>query len=302
MMKTPFVFHDMQDSQMFALAQAAGRAGFAVHGLVRSTKEVPWVTQSRYIHNITELPSLGDVNMGLYALNLKKENISGIFVPVVDDIADLLAEYAPLLRKNGLSFLTVHSSQIEMSNTFALQQWQGKLKIPRTTYCTSNELIETALEIGFPVILKSVRDGFVTFHHQEAMQAWLNNAVHHHYPLHLHQRVQQYIQGETASMATALLLFDEQSRPVRGFTARRIRVAQTNYGPFGETLAAKAEWLPDLYEACVELLSALGWVGFAEVECKQDQHGDWQLIEINPRLSGWSCLAEVDGAGFLQAY
>lgn len=30
--------------------------------------------------------------------------------------------------------------------------------------------------------------------------------------------------------------------------------------------------------------------------------GRWYLLEINPRLSGWLCLAEADGAGMLAAY
>ncbi len=301
MNQPPFIFHDMQDSQMFALAQSAGRAGFKIHGITQSIKEAPWVKHSQFIDEVTELPSLGDVNKGIYALNLKKAGITGVFVPVVDDIADLLAEYAPLLRKNGLSFLTVSPNQIDMCNTIALQQWQGSLWIPPTAYCTGQDLLKTAIAIGFPIILKSIRDGFITFYNQQSLEIWLETA-HTHYPLHLHQRVQRYIQGSTEKMATVLLLFDTQTRPVRGFTARRLRVAQTHYGPFGETLAAKAEWLPNLYHAAVELLTAIGWVGFAEVECKQDQNGQWHLLEINPRLSGWTCLAEADGAGLLQAY
>jgi len=79
-------------------------------------------------------------------------------------------------------------------------------------------------------------------------------------------------------------------------------VADTKHGPFGETLAAKSEWIPELYEGVCELLSALHWKGFAEVECKQASNGDWYVIEINPRVSGWTCLAEADGAGLLQAY
>jgi len=245
---------------------------------------------------------LGDVNMGLYALNLKKHGVRGVFVPVVDDIAMLLAEYAPLLRKNGLSFLTPHPSQLEMCDTYALQQWQGALQVPQTAYCASEDMLHVAKSMGFPVIIKSFRDGFVQFDDEKSMQQWLADAEKHGYPLHIQQRVQQYIPGKVSKMATVLLLFDAQSRPIRGFTARRLRVAATQYGDFGETLAAQAEWIPDLYAAATALLSALNWVGFAEVECKQSDDGQWYLLEINPRLSGWSCLAEADGAAFLQAY
>lgn len=296
----PFVFHDLQDSQIFSLAQKAGQQGYAVHGLVQNSQYAPWVRCSRYIQHYIESPSLGDINAGLYALNLKKHKFNGVFVPVVDDIADLLAEYAPLLRKNGLRFLTPQPEQIKQINTFYLQQWEGRLRIPQTAYCSGEDILSTAKNIGFPVILKSYRDGFITFDSEKTLQQWFEQTEA--YPFHFVQRVQRYIQGETNTMATAMLLFDAQSRPVRGFTARRLAVVHTQFGPFGETLAAQAEWMPDLYDAAVELLSAIGWVGFAEVECKQDKHGVWHLLEINPRLSGWSCLAEADGAGLLSAY
>lgn len=302
MAKQPFIFHDLQDSQIFALAQAAGRAGFEVKGTVRSLKDSPWLQYSRYISSAAEMPSLGAVNQGLYTLNLKKAGVTGVFVPMVDDIARFIAEFAPLLRKNGLSFLTVHPQQIDMCDLSYLQQWTGKLNIPKTVYCDGQSLLKAAESVGFPVIFKSFRDGYVRFDCKQDLSLWLASEAANDYPFQLQQRVQQYIAGETTQMASALLLFDGQSRPIRGFTARRIRVAQTLYGPFGETVAAKAEWLPDLYEAALELLSALGWVGFAEVECKQDATGKWFLLEINPRLSGWTCFAEADGAGLLQAY
>lgn len=299
-MTLPFVFHNLQDSQVFALAQAAGRAGFEVQGFVENITDAPWVQKSIYIKHYAEMPNLGNVSKGVYALNVKKAEMTGVFVPLVDDIAELMAEYTPLLRKYGMRFLTVHPSQIEQSDSYHLQQWQGTINIPRTEYCSGEQLLETAKNIGFPVIIKSFRHGFIAFDDANTMQTWLN--TQHDYPFHLVQRVQQFIAGETHTMGSALLLFDKNSRPVRGFTARRIRVEQTRYGPFGETVAAKAEWIPDLYHAAVELLSDLGWQGFAEVECKQDASGQWHLLEINPRLTGWTCFAEADGAGFLQAY
>ncbi len=296
----PFVFHNLQDSQVFALAQAAGRAGFAVQGFVEHIEETPWVANSVYIQRYAEIPNLGTVNKGVYALGIKKAGLQGVFVPLVDDIAELMAEYAPLLRKYGLRFLSVSPEQIEQSNSYYLQAYQGKLHIPPTAFCDGDSLLDTAKSVGFPVIIKSFRHGFISFAHADAMQQWLDSEPD--YPFHLVQRVQRYIEGETTNMASVLLLFDTQSRPVRGFTARRLRVSQTAYGPFGETVAAKAEWIAELYDAAVELMSTLGWVGFAEVECKQDASGRWHLLEINPRLSGWACLAEADGAGLLQAY
>ena len=120
-------------------------------------------------------------------------------------------------------------------------------------------------------------------------------------PQYMH-RIQQYIEGPIDRMASAMLLFDAEGRPVRGFTGRRLRVSDTRFGPFGETTAARAEWIPELYTGARDMLARIGWQGFAEVECKQGDDGRWTVMEINPRTSGWICLAEADGAGFLQAY
>lgn len=301
MPKLPFIFHDVHDSQPFAMAQAAGRAGFPIVGILPHLHQAPWVQKSIYFHHLVESPSLGDINQGQYALAIKKMGIHGVFVPLVDDIASLLAEFAPLLRKQGLRFLSPHPEQIRCCDHTHLAQWQGKLGIPATMYCHGDAIMATAQAIGFPLILKSYRDGFIMFEYEQALSVWLDTA-HAFYPFHLQQRLQRYIPGETTRMASVVLLFDQQSRPIRGFTARRIRVAQTQFGPFGETLAAHAETIPDLYDAVLELMQAMQWVGFAEIECKQDSAGRWHLLEINPRLSGWSCFAEADGAGFLQAY
>ncbi|MDQ6973722.1 MAG: hypothetical protein Q9M10_02470, partial [Mariprofundaceae bacterium] len=148
------------------------------------------------------------------------------------------------------------------------------------------------------LILKSSRGQFQTFTSPQAFAHYINQ----HEASPLLQRIQHYIEGETSRMATVMLLFDRHGKVVRGFTGRRLAVGETKHGKFGETIAAKAEWIPELYQGAVALLEYIGWQGFAEVECKQGDDGRWYVLEINPRVSGWLCLAETDGAGFLQAY
>lgn len=293
------VIHDLQDSQMFALAQAAGRAGIPVIGT--SWPMEPWVKKSRYIQKAVELPCLGEVVNGVYAMNLKKSGLQGVWLPCVDDMAEFTAEYAPLLRNIGMRFLSADQETVRRAITTHELQPQGIIRMPDCEVISMQELYDEKCGCAFPVVIKTRRNGFVRFDDAGALRKFLQPMIEAGHGEQM-EIVQSYIAGETERMASAIVLFDDNGRPVRGFTGRRQRVAQTHHGPFGETTAAKAEWIPELYAGACELLSHLGWKGFAEVECKQDANGEWQLLEINPRLSGWTCLAEADGAGFLQAY
>ncbi|MDQ6994052.1 MAG: hypothetical protein Q9M18_00470 [Mariprofundaceae bacterium] len=292
----PFVIHDLQDSQMFALAQAAGRAGFGVQGLASSNE--PWIEASRYVDGCTLIPSLGHVIESVYALNLKKSGVSGVWLPCVDDIAMFTREFHYFLQDLGLLHLIASSKSIEQSDLSCLQDFDGFLHIPETHWLAWNDLQAAAEQMPYPLILKSSRGQFQTFTTPQAFAHYLNQ----HDASPLLQRIQHYIEGETSRMATAMLLFDQHGNIVRGFTGRRLAVEETQHGHFGETIVAKAEWIPELYAGAVELLEHIAWQGFAEVECKQAEDGTWYVLEINPRLSGWLCLAEADGAGFLQAY
>lgn len=295
----PLVIHDLQDSQMFALAQAAGRAGLPVVGT--SWPVEPWVKKSRYVQKAVALPCLGEVVSGVYAMNLKKSGLKGVWLPCVDDMAGFTAEYAPFLSNIGMRFLSADPETIERAITTHELPVRGMIRIPDGEMLNMQDLYDGKCRCAFPLMLKTRRNGFMRVDDAASLRQILQPQIEAGHGGQM-EIVQRYIAGSVERMASAIVLFDDESRPVRGFTGRRLRVAQTHFGAFGETTAARAEWIPELYEGACELLSHLGWRGFAEVECKQDENGAWQLMEINPRLSGWTCLAEADGAGFLQAY
>lgn len=297
-MTMPLIIHDLQNSQMFALAQAAGRAGIAVEGTVWG--DAPWVNASRYVRRAVPINCLSEQMAGMYAAQLKQAGLQGVWLPCMDDMAAFTSEYAPFLEKIGMRFLTVHKELYEQVTSTQLSDTSG-LKVAAIAIVPAQELIDRAAEQDYPLMVKSRRDMFCRFDTPESLIEFLMQVPEGHRQ-QTQVRIQRYIEGETDRMATAMILLDGDSRPVRGFTGRRLAVASTQFGPFGETTAAVAEWIPELYEGAAGLLSAIGWKGFAEVECKQGADGQWYVMEINPRLSGWSSLAEADGAGLLQAY
>jgi len=295
----PLVIHDLQDSQMFALAQAAGRAGLKVQGTCQPMES--WLKHSRYIDKVAEMACLGDVNSSVYALNLRNAQLSGVWLPCTDDLVEFTARYQPLLKNIGMQFLSPSEDQFMMTRHYhRLPEVQGLDRLFGGAIGVAS-LYENISSLPYPLMIKAERGLYHTIDSEEEFKRFLEQ---HGGEKHLEDvlHVQAWVAGVVQRMASAMLLFDDDSRPVRGFTGRRQRVVPTAYGRFGETTAAQAEWIPELYEGAVELLQAMKWKGFAEVECKQAEDGRWKILEINPRLSGWTCLAEADGAGFLAAY
>jgi len=280
---------------MFALAQAAGRAGIPVSG--SSWPMEPWVESSVYVQKSVEMRCLSEVIAGSYARQWKLSNLQGVWLPCVDDSAQFTAKYKDFFASIGMRFLTPSLESMEKAINLEQLADVSSLKVACIRSVFSQDVLECLDSERFPLMIKSKRNAFQKFDNATSLRQFIladeEGAVY---------RIQHYIEGETSKMASAIILFDADSRPVRGFTGRRLNVAHTKFGPFGETLAAKAEWIPELYEGACELLSALQWRGFAEVECKQANNGDWYVMEINPRVSGWTCLAEADGAGLLAAY
>lgn len=293
--KMPLIIHDFQDSQMFALAQAAGRAGMPVSGSCWPME--PWAKSSVYIDKCVEMRCLSEVIAGTYAREWKLSGLQGVWLPCVDDMAQFTAKYKDFLESIGMCFLVPSFESMEKALDVEQLSDIGSLKIAPMHTLFARDLLKNIDNERFPLIIKSTRNAFRKFESAEDLREFVlqsdEDAVY---------RIQDYIDGPVTSMASAIVLFDAESRPVRGFTGRRLRVADTKFGPFGETLAAKAEWIPELYEGACELLTGLQWRGFAEVECKQAANGDWYVMEVNPRVSGWTCLAEADGAGLLSAY
>jgi len=295
---TPFVFHDLQDSQIFALAQAAGRAGFVVDGTTQPME--PWVQRSRWIRRAYAIPCLSDVTKSLYALQLKQTGLSGVWLACTDDVLEFTVHYRSFLEKMGMRFLAPSQRALQRVWQRALPEASG-LKIPWSAEVPARELMQKADGLAYPLIVKLVRNDYRIVQDPDALRRYLAELGAEDEE-ELKIPLQQFVPGPIDAMASAIVLCDTRHRAVRVFTARRLRACKAGDGFFGETTAARAEWIPELADAACRLLEALGWQGFAEVEAKQGPDGCWYLLEVNPRISGWACLAEADGAGLLRAY
>jgi len=299
----PLIVQDVHDSQWFALAQAAGRAGIPVIGTMPEGVDAPWVERSRHVRGVVRLPDTDSVYgaflMRAVARAVRDGHLAGVWLPGYEDTAEFTAEYRDALRALGLRLLSVDEATWKAAEA-PVGRW-GAVRAVDTMHVRWGELATRAREFPWPCLLKVFRHEHVRLENPEALRRHV--AAHDaNHAADEEVAVQRWIDGPVHRMATAMLLLDADSRPVRGFTGRRLAVARARFGPFGETTEARAEWIPELYEGACELMASLGWQGFAEVECKQGEDGIWWLMEVNRRASGWMCAAEADGAGFLPAY
>ena len=139
---SPFIFHDVQESQMFALAQAAGRAGFDVHATVRPMTS--WAEKSIYLKQCIEIPVISEVGEGHYAASLKKHQIQGVFLTCLDDVANFLARHETLLKRNGLKFITANEHTMSLATDLFRMPENGSLKVANTQLFSTEDQIGRA--------------------------------------------------------------------------------------------------------------------------------------------------------------
>jgi len=108
--------------------------------------------------------------------------------------------------------------------------------------------------------------------------------------------IQEYIPGDDSNHYCLDVYFDHKGKAVCSFVAQKIRV----YPPYaGSGCYVRSVFVPELNELGINLLSAVGYKGLANMDFKKDSRtGKYVLLEINPRLSQWSILDTVCGINF----
>ena len=104
--------------------------------------------------------------------------------------------------------------------------------------------------------------------------------------------IQEYLAGPGYGCSAVC---DRDGRPLGHFVHQRLREYPVRGGP--SALAVSVAHAP-LAAWSLRLLESLHWVGPAMVEWKQDGHGGFRLLEINPRFWGTLPLAIAAGADF----
>ncbi len=109
--------------------------------------------------------------------------------------------------------------------------------------------------------------------------------------------VQERVTGGAGSVYAVGLLYDSAHRRRATFCSRSLATLFPRGGP---ATAGEPVDEPDLVAAATRLLDATGgWVGPAMIEFKrEDGDGSFHLLDVNPRIWGYSQLATACGINF----
>jgi predicted ATP-grasp superfamily ATP-dependent carboligase len=114
---------------------------------------------------------------------------------------------------------------------------------------------------------------------------------------------QEWIPGKVENLCTFGTIFDKNSQPMAGFTARRLSVMRTKMINQGITTYLVSEMIPELIESSIKFLREIKWQGIAELEYKFDERDSkFKLLEINPRIWSWTRLPAACGIDFSKIY
>ena len=223
--------------------------------------------------------------------------------------ADILSEYAPKLREwtNCLQPPRDVFLQAARKDLAARTARQLGVLMPQTFEIeTMEDLYDLVPKLDFPVVVK----GILSSGSQQVAVAGTPAELGHEVrriaglrrdpalPLPV---VQEYIPGGGYGL-TALMRHGE---PVATFMHRRLAEHDIQHGvglAHGAT-GAESVHEPQLLDAGLTLLRALGWDGMAMVEFRRHAHtGQFYFIEINPRFVGSLELAIAAGVDFPWLY
>lgn len=151
------------------------------------------------------------------------------------------------------------------------------------------EAHEAASAIGFPCIVKPRRgaggDGVARIDGPAALDAYFAGVGEDRAGDIL---VQRYLPGATHDVCCVFV----RGQPRAAMTQVRLETVPPAGGP-----GVRVRWTdePDLRRLACDLLSAAGWHGAAQVECRRDPDGRPWIVEVNGRVWGTLDLAIACG-------
>jgi predicted ATP-grasp superfamily ATP-dependent carboligase len=111
--------------------------------------------------------------------------------------------------------------------------------------------------------------------------------------------VQEIITGPESNIVLFGGYFDRHAQPMQQFTGRKLRQYPAG---FGSASLVISEWIPEIAESTVRLLTKAGFAGVCGSEFKRDpRDGQLKMIEINPRPTLWFQATHAAGKRIMEA-
>lgn len=292
------------DTNGLAHVRALGKMGICSYVVCSGTDHMNLARFSKYCEALFVSSDAEN-----YEKNLKKTLIdlgrrlrsSLVIFPTSDFFVNFLSSNNSQLKKYFL--FNVPSSDVLrlIVNKFETDRMAQSLGI-RSPKTVEMGLSETAGSISkslsFPCIVKPKDSFSIAFPWKNkiiATQNELENFLKKYHSLKEHVVIQEIIPGEEQNIYQCTAYIGYQSE-AQFFTMQKIHQRPPGYGV---ATLGRSVTVPKLIAATKNLLSGIGYTGFASVEFKQSDNDDnYYLIEVNPRLPWYNALFLASGVNF----
>jgi carbamoylphosphate synthase large subunit len=222
-----------------------------------------------------------------------------VILPCLDPIALALSSNKSLFTQSGI-FVPVPDYHVARRATdkltLMLSAESAGIPHPKTICVRSEDDIGRLASLTYPVIAKPRigygARGVLMYEHPTSDWSKLKKALKKHDML-----VQEYIPGGTGSIYVCGLLYDQQHDVKFAFQSKSTKT-QFDFG--GPALGGVSVREPTLRAYSEALVRQVGpWVGIALLEFKRHtESGDFYIMDFNPRIWGYSSLADDSGLSF----
>ena len=213
----------------------------------------------------------------------EREHID-VLIPCLDAELPSMVRLTPLIEEMGIRMFLPTAEQLRLRNKDRLEELAAHAGIhaPETQPITQAGFFYNCQEEGweFPFVVKGLfYDAQIVQNADEGAAAFRRISAQWGLPV----LVQRFLKGEEVNLSA---LGDGSGRMLGGVMMRKL--ALTDKGKAWAGISVDDE---RLYAASKALIHAIQWRGPLEVEIMRDEHGDYQLIEINPRFPAWIYLS-----------
>lgn len=285
-----------------AVIRGLAEAGIAQVGVAFGSRQ--FAVASRHLREVRLAPDPSEQEDAFVAWLLEQRSDLAGSVLIPTDDASLMAvsraheTLAEVYRLAAQPWAVV-GSLLDKRRTYAIAEAAG-IPVPRTVVARdAAQAGEFAAQVGFPCLLKpSV--GHIFFNRFKTKMRLVRDPSELRrgldeladYPGEI--LLSEFIPGDdTGTNYNALW---DRGRPLREFTARKLRQWPTS---IGFPTAVESLWMPDVAAAGRRVIEAMGCAGFSCTEFKRDaRDGVLKLMEVNARHNLSGSLAVACGVNF----
>lgn len=233
-------------------------------------------------------PSAGEQELLNRLSYIQQREKIDILIPCLDAEILSMINLQPELSSMGINMLLPDAGQLQQRNKDRLHELakDHNIKTPQQINVTHSGFFYDCQKKGwhYPLVVKGqFYDAGIARNPDEAVALFHKISAEWGLPI----LVQELIDGEEVNLTA---LGDGQGNLLGAVMMRKRAV--TDKGKAWAGMVVHDETLQSCAEKLVEILK---WNGPLEVEMMRDRHGNYYLIEINPRFPAWIYLAKACG-------